>query len=113
MASSFSVGQTVFVKFRRPHGNGIDLQPMLIQKVGRKWITIERGYRFDASQRQLDGGGHSSPGCVYLSEAEHQDEQDRIAAWRRLCSHTSNHWHPPDTCSLEMIRAALAALGKE
>lgn len=80
---SWTVGQEVFVVQDRSTRYGSTYHAR-ITKVARRWVTVERvgveskwlpAHRFDRETGQLDGGGFSSPGRVYTSEAEYVDRK--------------------------------------
>lgn len=53
-----------------------------VTKIGRRWITVEGGKRFDADTLQIDGRGYSSPGRVYIDEADYRETTLLSKQWR-------------------------------
>ena len=82
-----------------------------IEKIGRKWATLNRGYRCDLSTLMLDRGGYS-PKQLYVNRSKFEGEQALRLAWwefsRRLPSTT-----PPKGVTLETIAQAEVLLGIE
>jgi hypothetical protein len=82
-----------------------------VTKVGRKWAeTSSRGLRFGVSDFIVDGGNYSSPGRVYLSEADWIVERDRRAAWVEFRSKVDRLYSCPEHLTEADINALLAAL---
>ena len=79
-ANGWQVGMNVYVAYHdQRRGKPFHAT---ITKIGRKWITLDRGdYRFDAETMQLDGGKYSSPGAVYASEDEYMQQTAIAKAW--------------------------------
>jgi len=81
-------GQVFVVRDTYRHKAGIYLT---ITKVGRKWVYLGKEEyqqdRFDPETMELDGYGYSSPGKVYESEQdfEEQDEAHRVWGEFRQC----------------------------
>jgi len=47
-----------------------------VTKVGRKWVTLSNGFRFDKTSRwwrRTDGSGYSSPGTIWDSEDRYRE----------------------------------------
>ena len=78
--NGWEVGMTVFVAYR-DYRSGTNYNAK-ITNVGRKWITLDGGFRrFDAETMQLDGGKYMSPGKVYVSEDEYLQQTAVAKAW--------------------------------
>ena len=88
-----------------------------IEKVGRKWVTLtgrhNRTTRFDIETHRLDGGDYSSPGAVYLNEAEYTDATCRAWAWGQLRSAVYNKCNVPEHLSLTDIEGIKALIAQE
>jgi hypothetical protein len=73
---SFEVGMSFFCALNeRRHTKGGTVS---IDKIGRKWVTLSDGNRFDRTSenwRIVDGGGYSSPGRLWDSEQQYRDSQ--------------------------------------
>ncbi len=100
-----SVGQTVLVSWS--HRSRDSLSELSVKKVGRKWIHLTGGYRFDESM-SLDGAGHSSPGRVYLSRDDYERKVREDAEWAELRAAVESHKRRGYTA--EQVRYALDAL---
>jgi hypothetical protein len=48
---------------------------VVVKSAARKWITTERGMRFDKGTGRVDGWQHSTPGRVWKSRAEAESYQ--------------------------------------
>lgn len=55
-----------------------------VAKVGRKWATMEGGMRADLRTGYVDGGGYTSPGRCYESEAVWKAEAKALDHWNHL-----------------------------
>ena len=102
----WKVGQGVWVVFKRG-----TLRYIEISKVGRKWVTLKNGYRFEKTKTSLDGGDYVSPGRIYESKQAYEDELQLRTGWEELRKYLDRIM-PPDM-TMERIRAARAALGIE
>lgn len=96
---TFVVGQEVYVRRRsRRAGGAIEPAPVKVAKVGRKWVTLESGDRFELDGGQpfvLDGGKYLSPGWVWPSLMDWEIHTRRIAAWARIQA-AAKFLYPPD-----------------
>src|SRR5688572_12649095 len=102
-----SVGQTVFVSWS--HRARDNLSTSSVTKVGRKWVHLTGGYRFDESMT-LDGSGYSSPGRVYLSREDYERKVREDTEWSDLRAAVESHKRRDYTA--EQVHSALAALRK-
>jgi hypothetical protein len=74
----FEVGQKLwFVRSYRAGGP----QEVTVEKVGRRWATLNIRLRCDASGC-VDGGQYSSPGHCYVSREAYELKMFRIGAWQ-------------------------------
>lgn len=55
-----------------------------VEKIGRKWASLNTQYRIDINTLWADGGQYSSPGRCWLSRDAWLAEQRRHALWDRL-----------------------------
>ena len=85
------VGDEFWVAVRNDRRNPSRF-PAVVTKVGRKWVHLDDGSRFDLTdggqQQQwwwLDGGDHPSPGRVYRSQDSYLKVVEADQAWRELC----------------------------
>lgn len=63
-----------FVPNERRHAG----RRVTVSKIGRRWITLSDGNRFDCTSddwRIVDGGGYSSPGRLWDSERHFENSQ--------------------------------------
>lgn len=62
----YTEGQTLWLVPSRYRHSG-EPREVTITKVGRKWLTLNNGYRAAVDGLALDGGEYSSPGVCYLT----------------------------------------------
>lgn len=95
---------------------------LVIEKVGRKWVTIEgrEGWRVDASGRVERQGSSLSVGQCYLTQEEGDvaSESERVRdmarlAWQAFRRKFSNLYVLPHNVTAENIREAAKLLGFE
>lgn len=117
--AGWTVGAEVWVKPRDGGGLGKEPIPCIISKIGRRWINIvdgrvginlDRG-RFDAETQALDGNGYSSPGQVYASLDELEEETEAGRLWVELIRAASGS-RPAHLTSAD-IAAMLATIKNE
>lgn len=93
--------------------------PCVISKIGRRWISIidgkapvelDRG-RFDAETRHLDGQGYSSPGRVYASLDQLEEDTEAGRLWVELI-HAASGGRPAHLTSAD-LSAMLATIRGE
>ena len=102
----WQVGIQVYV-VRHGYSSKVNGRTEEVTKVGRNWIYLARD-RFDCESMELDGAGYSSPGKVYLSEAEYIATTEISKAWVGLVSRLS--YTPPKGATLSDISAAAKLL---
>lgn len=108
----FKIGQLVFYVPRNPREQGPGSLGVVITKIGRKWITFkgsENGYenRFDKETLLVDAGNYSSPGMIYLSDEEYQEQREKERIWNRLRDVISGVYKCPGYVSkAELIQIA-------
>lgn len=56
MNAEYTVGQTLWWEGSRY------AYTLTIERVGRRWLTLDNGYRVDRQTLIADGGGYVSPG---------------------------------------------------
>lgn len=81
-----------------------------VNKIGRRWATLDNRGRVDLETLIADGGNFISPGRCWLSEGHWQAEQRRRAAWRELFDFIYRCHRPPDHLSEDAIQQILASL---
>jgi hypothetical protein len=86
---------------------------VIVEKVGRVWLTLSNGHRVDKVTFKADAAGYISPGTCWVSKKayEHCTRLDR--AWGALRRAVDNKWHMPDDVTLEDIKAAAMYLKLE
>jgi hypothetical protein len=95
----WQVGMEVFV-VRHGYTKNPQGRMETVTKVGRQWIYLARD-RFDCDSLELDGAGYSSPGKVFLSEAEYIETTEISKAWTALVRSIS--YTPPKGITLDEI----------
>jgi hypothetical protein len=99
---TFEVGQSVFVVVRGRERH------CKVTKVGRRWVELDAGYRFESSNMQLDGGKYSSPGSVWNSESAYRENVALYKAWDKLAKCL---YRKTPQVTLEKVRQAAELLG--
>jgi len=98
----FEVGQELYVVLNERRG-GPRIET--VTSIGRKWVNLTNGWRFDHADMRLDGKGYSSPGKVYQSEAEHNNWLELDRTWRSFMCAMDRQFSPPSGMSIEKIQA--------
>ncbi|MFS0736909.1 hypothetical protein ABC347_07655 [Sphingomonas sp. 1P06PA] len=100
MGEKLTVGQKLwFVPFQPRHMSPSEIT---IRKIGRKWVYADR-MRINPETLEVDGGGYTSPGSCWLSEADWQANTMRSEAWDRLRQMIRGQWRAPDNLSADDI----------
>lgn len=105
------VGQKLWLVLSR---NSSHQQEVTVTKVGRKWATLDHGYRpyrIDKESMEVDGGQYMSPGRCHLSRDEYERAKKRGDDWSSLLSAIRNRWSPPPRATSESIAEARKLLG--
>jgi hypothetical protein len=79
-----------------------------VSKVGRKWVNLDNGYRFDKEDTVIDGAGYSSPGRIYLSKEDYDNQCKKDLAIRAINKRTD--FYSYEGPSLEDVLAAAKLL---
>ncbi len=113
VSTAFHVGQVVLVALTGNSRGPVRLVERKVTKVGRKWVTLEHDTRFEREGERgkfvLDGGDYSSPGRVYLSLQDYEDEEKLYTAWSLLRNVVERC--RSDQFTYEQLFGALMALG--
>lgn len=78
-----------------------------INKIGRKWVTLQYNYRMDRVTWEMDGRGYSSPGMCYRSKEEREMIVMRNQRWGVIREHINRSFHAPDWIDLDAVERAL------
>jgi len=108
--------------FPRSYGNERgkpNLMPLMIEKVGRKWLALKgadggwRGYKVEIGKDYIDGGNYSSPGVIYKNRAAFEEQEQRRRLWNGLREGIEAlRWSgPPSDIPTQNIREAARLLG--
>lgn len=78
----FKTGQQIYYV---PSGNSRG-EPYFTEiiTIGRKWISLKNGHRFDPELMAADGKGYCSPGKIYLTKEKYEDEQELRTTWNKI-----------------------------
>ena len=80
------VGDKLFIQYYRGSS-----KLETVTKVGRKWIYLDSGYRFEKQNAGrmlgLDGDGYTSPGRVWMCEGDYRNNARAQALWSRIRDH--------------------------
>jgi hypothetical protein len=86
-----------------------------ISKIGRKWVTLSDGNRFDRTSenwRNVDGAGYSSPGRLWDS-TEQYEEYSLVRQIIDAIQRRFRFGRDSENVSLENARQAARLLGLE
>ncbi len=104
------VGQKLW--FVGSHRHSGDPCEVIVEKIGRKWATIDKmADRIDIETLVADGNGYSSPGRCYLSRAEYESKIALDNAWGEFTKLMRNAYQMPNGMTVEKIAQARAILG--
>ena len=79
-----------------------------VTKVGRKWITLDNGWRCDRVTGIVDGGAYSPPGKVYATKQFWLDELENKRVWDIFCAGVRNIATPPPTYYIKQAAERLS-----
>ena len=97
----FKVGQRLYrVNNDRREGQSW----ITIEKVGRKWLTMDYGARVDKETLEVDGGQYSSPAKCYLTKCEYTNKIKKDAIWIKVVGRWP--YNTPDISLEKMVRIA-------
>lgn len=78
-----------------------------VEKCGRKWLTLDNGYRADVATLNVDGGrGYYSPAACYYSREEWEAEKALKEAWVGFRGAVDRSLTMPSGTTLERIEQA-------
>lgn len=84
MTMKFQVGQGVWLQYWPGHGPS-GVTAVSVKGVGRKWVTLSNGIRFDRSTLVATYGGSSrSIGKVWIDRDDFETETRRCVLWADL-----------------------------
>lgn len=112
---NYEIGQAL-VYVRNDKRIRSEPEPVVVTKVGRKWVSFEGGERnfanrFDQATGWVDGGSYSSPGRIYPSMQAYQEELDKEQALEELRRRLD--WRSgklPDGLTAQRVRLAMGML---
>lgn len=84
-------------------------QLVKVEKVGRKWVNLDNGYRFDKEAKYgmwVDGGEYSSPGRLYLSKEDYDKDCKKDSALRAINKRTEMYRSREDLTLEDVLAAA-------
>lgn len=101
----FQPGMKVYVQRRR--WNGVETTPeelseQTILKIGRRWIDITGGNRFDPEHMAIDGKGYGMTDKVWTSREEYAETITVNKVWRDFNSRLRHS--PPDGMTVEKVQ---------
>lgn len=113
-APAYTKGQAVFViTTPEPWARGRRLPTVtsdVVSKIGRVWVTLASGQRFDPETGEIDGGDYDSPGRVWLSVEDHDRYQARLSNWQIVCDAARASRDAPEALSDDQLASLAAAL---
>jgi len=86
---------------------------VVVEKLGRKWITLSNSYRIDINTLQADGKGYSSPGQCYLSHHEFMNHIKKQKLWNKLKNLIQHQYACPEHLTVEALQDITDTLGKQ
>lgn len=84
-----------------------------VTKVGRDWVYLNNGNRFNIETMKIDGGNYFSPGKCYLSEEDEIKERELNKAWQDFKTKIRNIYHVPKSVTIEDIKQTEKLIFKE
>lgn len=82
-----------------------------IEKIGRKWLTIDRGRRVDKETLYIDSGGYAPQGRCWLSEEDYNQYTALHKTWQTFRDRVVEcRYRGPDGMTVEKINQASAIL---
>ena len=87
-----TVGQKLWFVPSDRRGNHSEVT---VEKIGRKWATLDCRYRIDLVSLRADGGEYSSPGACYLNEQVYLEERMLLSAWNAFKRRIEHIYQPP------------------
>lgn len=110
--TDYVVGQAIVI-VREPTW-GRDREPQIradaVAKIGRRWVTLASGRRFDPETGELDAGEYESDETVWPSAEVFALHAQRRAHWEVVRANARGE-DPPPTLDDETLAAFAAALG--
>jgi hypothetical protein len=85
--NDFVVGQTVYARAVRGRNTS---KNTVIEKIGKKWITLDIGERFDPETMKSDGNGYASMYEIYVSEDEYNNIVSLRMRWNDFVNGLKN-----------------------
>lgn len=104
------VGDKLYCVLTRTGGREVPCY-VVVEKVGRKWGSLDNRHRVDLETMELDGQGYVSPGKCYTSQTAYETERDLKATWSVLQRWIGDKWMPPKGVTPGAIKQAAKLLG--
>lgn len=107
--NDLQVGQTLyFVGRDRYHGPARDVT---VTKIGRKWASLDNGYRISLESLYADGGQYASPGRCWPNREAYEAALYRAHKWSALRKWLDHKYSPPEGVTVEQMQQAAKLLG--
>ena len=81
-----------------------------VEKVGRKWATLDNGHKIDVITLRADGGGYCSPGTCFESKEEWEADVARQRAWSEFRSLVDRTYTTPEKLATHQIEEWVGVL---
>jgi hypothetical protein len=105
-------GGTVYEVPQQRYG---DPRLMEIKSIGRKWVTLTNGDRFDPAGSDIrwpiDAGAYSPRAYAWINQAAYEDYMARDVVWKSLKRCIDRQHSVPSNMSMEVLRQIALALG--
>jgi hypothetical protein len=113
MSNEYKVGQKFW--WVSNDANVRTQREVIVEKVGRVWVTLSNGYRVDKVTRAVERQewGTAIPGVCWPSKEEFERHDRTEKAWTTLQRKVRETWRIPDDVTLEDIKAAAMYLKLE
>jgi hypothetical protein len=100
---AFTVGQSLWWVSSQRHYLGNRGVIVLVEKVGRRWITLSNGHRIDVNSWYADGGKYTSPGRIYVSQEDYENTTRTQIAWDAFKKRIDRAYKVPTSMTSQKI----------
>lgn len=109
MSYEYSVGQKVYVHDQ--YNKRMELEEHEVQKIGRKWVHLNKGMRiYVVDNRAYSVGESVRQRRVFLSKEQYESWRMDNLVWDRFVSDVQ-HWRRPEHITAEAVLKARELLG--
>ncbi len=105
---SLEVGQKLWFVPNSRRGNP---KEVTVEKVGRRWATLDISERVDVNTLEVDAGEFTTWATCYLSEEDHRKIVELSVAWSDFAQELRSMYSRPKSVTLEDIVKCREILG--